>query len=120
MPSVLQVTGKETEDFLSVDYNQIFMTAVSALQEVERRLVEVERRESRIEVLERKAARVEELEKRAVMWDQLEAQAARLQALEGKLAELQQVVLKHSERDGRSRSAANATDSNPTSVASSR
>jgi hypothetical protein len=120
VPSVLRVTGKETEDFLSVDYNQIFMTAVSALQEVERRLVEVERRESRIEVLERKAARVEELEKRAVMWDQLEAQAARLQALEGKLAELQQVVLKHSERDGRSRSAANATDSNPTSVASSR
>jgi hypothetical protein len=69
-PKTVRVVGREVKDFLNVDYQQVYMTAVSALQEVDRRLQavdqrvqEVEKREARVAELEKKAARVENLER---------------------------------------------------------
>jgi len=69
-PKTVRVVGREVKDFLHVDYQQVYMTAVSALQEVDRRLQavdqrvqEVEKREARMADLEKKAARVENLER---------------------------------------------------------
>ena len=62
-PKQVRVIGREVDDFQSVDYQQIYMTAVSALQEVDRRLQVVEQREAKVMELERKAARVESLER---------------------------------------------------------
>ena len=69
-PKAVVLIGREVKDFLSVDYQQIYMTAISALQEVDRRLQavdqrvqEVEKREARVADLEKKAARVENLER---------------------------------------------------------
>jgi hypothetical protein len=92
-PAVLHLTGKEVEDFLSVDYNQIFMLAVSGLQEVDRRLQEVEKRELKLEGLEKALQRIDELEKRAARVGELEAQAARLQVLEQRMIQLQQAMM---------------------------
>lgn len=63
VPKQVRVVGREVNDFQSVDYQQIYMTAVSALQEVDRRLQLVEQREAKVMELERKAARVDTLER---------------------------------------------------------
>ncbi len=62
-PKQVRVIGRQVDDFQSVDYQQIYMTAVSALQQVDRRLQLVEQREAKVMELERKAARVESLER---------------------------------------------------------
>jgi len=62
-PKQVRVIGREVDDFQSVDYQQIYMTAISALQDVDRRLQVVEQREAKVMELERKAARVESLER---------------------------------------------------------
>ena len=83
-PKKVRVVGRQVSDFLSVDYQQIYMTAVSALQEVDRRLQVVEQREARLETLERKAARVETLENDVA---QLRKLVADIQATSRKAAE---------------------------------
>jgi hypothetical protein len=83
-PKKVRLTGRQVSDFLSVDYQQIYMTAVSALQEVDRRLQVVEQREARMETLERKAARVETLENDVA---QLRKLVADIQATSRKAAE---------------------------------
>jgi hypothetical protein len=83
-PKKVRLTGRQVSDFLSVDYQQIYMTAVSALQEVDRRLQVVEQREARLETLERKAARVETLENDVA---QLRKLVADIQATSRKAAE---------------------------------
>jgi hypothetical protein len=62
-PKQVRVIGRQVDDFQSVDYQQIYMTAISALQDVDRRLQVVEQREAKVMELERKAARVESLER---------------------------------------------------------
>jgi hypothetical protein len=83
-PKKVRLVGRQVNDFLSVDYQQIYMTAVSALQEVDRRLQVVEQREARMETLERKAARVETLENDVA---QLRKLVADIQATSRKAAE---------------------------------
>jgi len=63
VPRKVRVIGREVKDFLAVDYPQIFMTAVSALQQVDRRVQDLEKREARMEELERKAARVDAMDR---------------------------------------------------------
>jgi hypothetical protein len=62
-PKQVRVIGRQVDDFQSVDYQQVYMTAISALQQVDRRLQLVEQREAKVMELERKAARVESLER---------------------------------------------------------
>ena len=57
------VYGREVNDFRTVDYDAISMLNVSATQELARRLVKVEQRETHLSALEEKAARVEKLER---------------------------------------------------------
>jgi hypothetical protein len=57
-PKKVRVVGRQVSDFLSVDYQQVYMTAVSALQEVDRRLQLVEQREARMETLENELAQL--------------------------------------------------------------
>ena len=57
------VYGREVNDFRSVDYDAISMLNVSATQELARRLVKVEQRETHLSALEETAARVEKLER---------------------------------------------------------
>jgi Chaperone of endosialidase len=83
-PKQVRVIGREVDDFQSVDYQQIYMTAISALQDVDRRLQVVEQREARMETLERKAARVETLENDVA---QLRKLVADIQATSRKAAE---------------------------------
>lgn len=61
-PKKVRIVGRQVDDFMNVEYQQVYMTAVSALQEVDRRLQVVEQREARVAELEKKAARVETLE----------------------------------------------------------
>jgi hypothetical protein len=79
-PKAIRVIGHEVKDFLSVDYQQINMTAVSALQEVDRRLQAVDQR---VQEVEKRELRVAELEKKA---------AARVEGLEREMAELRKLV----------------------------
>ena len=83
-PKKVRLMGRQVNDFLTVDYQQVYMTAVSALQEVDRRLQVVEQREARMETLERKAARVETLENDVA---QLRKLVADIQATSRKAAE---------------------------------
>lgn len=62
-PKSLRLTGHWVNDFMSVNYQHVYMTAVSALQEVDRRVQELEKREARVVELERKAAMVESLQR---------------------------------------------------------
>ncbi len=62
-PKKVRVIGREVKDFLSVDYQQVYMTAVSALQEVDRQVQGLHKEVARIAELERKAARVDAMER---------------------------------------------------------
>ncbi|MFM8418526.1 MAG: tail fiber domain-containing protein [Verrucomicrobiota bacterium] len=88
-PKAVRLIGREVKDFLSVDYQQIYMTAVSALQEVDRRLGVVEQREARVAELERKAARVDALDRDVA---ELTKKAAQVAALERDVAELRKLL----------------------------
>jgi len=82
VPTRIAVVQREVDDFRTVEYQTVYMTALRALQEVERRLQVVEQREARMDALERKAARV----------DALEQKAARVEALENDVAQLRKIV----------------------------
>jgi hypothetical protein len=88
-PKHLRVIGREVKDFLSVDYQQIYMTAVSALQEVDRRLQAVDQR---VQEVEKREARVTELEAKMARVADLEKKAARVENLERDMAELRKLV----------------------------
>jgi len=60
-PKSVALVGREVQDFLNVDYQQVYMTAVSALQEVDRRVQDLEKREARIGDLERELAELRKL-----------------------------------------------------------
>ena len=88
-PTAIRVIGREVKDFLSVDYQQINMTAVSALQEVDRRLQAVDQR---VQEVEKREARVTELEAKMARLADLEKKAARVENLERDMAELRKLV----------------------------
>ena len=89
-PKTARVIGKRESGVLAVDYQQVYMTAISALQEVDRRLVLVEKREARMAELESKATRVE--------------------ALERDLAELRKLVLSIPGASGKAKQSASSGD----------
>jgi hypothetical protein len=92
-PKLVALVGREVKDFLSVDYQQINMTAVSALQEVDRRLQAVDQR---VQEVEKRELRVAELEKKA---------AARVEGLEREMAELRKLVAGIQSAKGKTESA---------------
>lgn len=61
-PRRLFVYGRQVDDFLAVDYDRIFSTGISAIQELAARTEKLEARESHLAVLEQKAAEVSTLE----------------------------------------------------------
>jgi hypothetical protein len=62
-PRQLFVYGKEVTDFRSVNYDRLFTTGLGAIQELAKRMDQVEVREARLTELEQKAARVAVLER---------------------------------------------------------
>jgi hypothetical protein len=56
------VFGKQVDDFLSVDYNHVFITGISAVQELDRQVQALQESETRIIELEKKVARMSQLE----------------------------------------------------------
>lgn len=107
-PKTIRVIGHEVKDFLSVDYQQINMTAVSALQEVDRRLQAVDQR---VQEVEKRELRVAELEKKA---------AARVEGLERDMAELRKLVASMQSTKGKAESASAAPSTTPVVVVKSR
>lgn len=81
-PGKVFVFGKQVNDFRTVDYDRVFTTGISAIQELDRQVQALKKSEARIAELEAKAARVAELE----------AKAARVDALEQEMAELKKLV----------------------------
>jgi hypothetical protein len=88
-PKAVVLIGREVKDFLSVDYQQIYMTAISALQELDRRLQGVDQR---VQEVEKREARVTELEAKMARMADLEKKAARVENLERDMAELRKLV----------------------------
>ena len=76
-PKQVFVYGKEVGDFRSVNYDRLFTTGLGAIQELAKRVDDLDAREGRLAALERKAAQV----------DDLEAQVADLKKLVAQLAE---------------------------------
>lgn len=68
------VYGKQVNDFLSVDYNRIFSTGISAIQELAKRVEKLEARESHLAALEEKSARVATLEQEVTELKKMVAQ----------------------------------------------
>ncbi|MDA1276612.1 MAG: tail fiber domain-containing protein [Verrucomicrobia bacterium] len=62
-PGKVFVSGKQVNDFRSVDYNQVFSTGISAIQELDKQVQALKKSEARIAELEEKAARVDSLER---------------------------------------------------------
>ena len=107
-PKLVALVGREVKDFLSVDYQQINMTAVSALQEVDRRLQAVDQR---VQEVEKRELRVAELEKKA---------AARVEGLEREMAELRKLVAGIQSAKGKTESASVTPTTPSVAVANAR
>jgi hypothetical protein len=61
-PKQVFVFGKEVNDFRTLNYDRIFTTGISAMQELARRVSALEGHEAERVALEKRAARVDELE----------------------------------------------------------
>ena len=107
VPKTVRVVGREVKDFLHVDYQQVYMTAVSALQEVDRRLQAVDQR-------------VQEVEKREARMADLEKKAARVENLERDVAELRKLMAAIQSGAGKGATSASADGSSSGAVALSR
>lgn len=62
-PGRVFVFGKQVKDFRTVDYDQVFSTGISAIQELDRQVQSMKKSEARVAELEQKAARVDSLER---------------------------------------------------------
>jgi hypothetical protein len=78
-PKQVFVFGKEVNDFRTLNYDRIFTTGISAMQELARRVSTLEAHEAEHVALEKRAARV----------DELEQEVADLRAVVGRLAKSQ-------------------------------
>ena len=74
-PKQVFVFGKEVNDFRTLNYDRIFTTGISAMQELARRVSALEAREAERVALEKRTARVDELESEVA---DLKAAVARL------------------------------------------
>ncbi len=81
-PGRLFVYGKQVDDFLSVDYNRVFTTGISAMQELAKQA------DQQAEALRRSEARVAALEQKV----------SKLAGLEGELAEMRKLLARLAER----------------------
>lgn len=90
-PPWVFVYGKEVADFLSVHYDRIFTTGISAIQELSRQA------DQQAEILRRSEARVAELEQKASKLAELEQKVSKLAGLEGELAEMKKLLARLSE-----------------------
>jgi hypothetical protein len=61
-PGRVFVYGKHVDDLLNLNYDRIFSTGIGAIQELTKRVKDLEERQQRVAELERKAERVENLE----------------------------------------------------------
>jgi hypothetical protein len=75
------VFGKQVDDFLSVDYDHVFITGISAIQELDRKVQALEASQSRIAELEEKLAAMTALTTKAARVDSLEKKVEELTAL---------------------------------------
>ena len=75
-PQHLFVFGKQVDDFRVVNYDRLFTTGLGAIQELAKRMDQVEAREARVAELEKKAARVDALENELADLKKLVAQLA--------------------------------------------
>lgn len=92
-PKRVFVYGREVSDFLAVDYDRIFTTGIAAIQELARKVKELESKQAQFSVLEQKASRAEALEKANIeLQGRLERQDKRLAALESLVREKLQGV----------------------------
>ena len=107
-PKSVALVGREVKDFMTVDYQQVYMTAVSALQEVDRRLQAVDQR---VQEVEKRELRVAELEKKA---------AARVEGLEREMAELRKLVAGIQSAKGKTESASVTPAASSVAVANAR
>ena len=64
-PKRVFVYGKEVADFLAVDYNRIFSTGISAMQELSKQVQALRKSEARVAELEQKVSRLAEPNKRS-------------------------------------------------------
>lgn len=86
-PARLFVIGKQVKDFRTVDYDLVFTTGISALQELDRQVQALKKSEERIAQLEEKIASFAELEQKAARVDSLEREVAELKRLVAGLAQ---------------------------------
>jgi len=77
------VYGKEVADFRAVDYDRIFTTGISAIQELSRKVDDLEAKQAKFAALEAKLAKTDALEKEnAELRTKLEKQETRLITIE--------------------------------------
>ena len=88
-PGSVFVFGKQVSDFRTVDYDHVFATGISAIQEMDRQVQALKKSETRIAELEQKTSRMAELEQKAARVDTLEREMAQLKKLVAGLAEAQ-------------------------------
>jgi hypothetical protein len=81
-PGRVFVHGKQIPDLLNLNYDRIFSTGIGAIQELTRRVKELEERQQRFADLEKKARRVETLEEELSSLRKVVTQLARAQRLE--------------------------------------
>jgi len=85
-PGRVFVHGKQISDLLNLNYDRIFSTGIGAIQELTKRVKELEERQQRFAQLESKAERVETLEQ----------EVAKLRNLVNRLAHAQDIATKTS------------------------
>ena len=86
-PEQIFVFGKHVSDFRILNYDRIFTTGISAIQELDRQVQALKKSEARIAALEAKAEKLAELEQKASRVDSLEREVAGLKALVAQLAQ---------------------------------
>jgi hypothetical protein len=74
-PRQVFVYGQKVSDFRSVNYDRIFTTGISAIQELAKQVEQLKASEARVAELEQKAARVDSLEQKVAALEKLVAQA---------------------------------------------
>ncbi|MCI0535300.1 MAG: tail fiber domain-containing protein, partial [Verrucomicrobiales bacterium] len=87
-PEKVFVYGRQVNDFRTVDYDRIFTTGIGAIQELARKVEELESRQSRLAEVEKKASRTDALDQEnADLRARLDRQDKRLAVLESLIRE---------------------------------
>lgn len=78
-PDKVFVFGRQVKDFRTVDYDFVFSTGISAIQELDRKVEALQQSEARIAELEHRASQVDSLENEVSELKQLVAQLVKAQ-----------------------------------------